>query len=131
MADVDATNYCDVAIVEKRDRGRPRRSKNKPKSSLATAASSSTLAKRRLGRPIGSKNKKSFVTMMDPVDRLNVSDEVYPRQCPCRRAFELENVLGTWRTRRRLDESRGTRGFTQVQPPRKVKGLRPACLTLY
>jgi hypothetical protein len=37
--------------------------------------------------------------------------------------------LGTWRTRRRSDESRRTRGLTQVQPPRKVKGLRPACLT--
>jgi hypothetical protein len=59
------------------------------------------------------------------------NDEVDPRQCPCRRAFDLESELGTWRTRRRSDESRGTRGFTQVQPPRKVKGLRPACLTLY
>jgi hypothetical protein len=58
-------------------------------------------------------------------------DEVYPRQCPCRRAFELENVWGTWRTRRRSDENREARGFTQVQPPRKVKGLRPACLTFY
>jgi hypothetical protein len=58
-------------------------------------------------------------------------DEVYPRQCPCRRAFNLGSELGTWRTRRRSDESRGTRGFTQVQPPQKVKGLRPACLTLY
>jgi hypothetical protein len=65
-------------------------------------------------------------TSMDPN---TVPDEVYPRQCPCRRAFELENVFGTWRTRRRSDESGGTRGFTQVQPPQKVKGLRPACLT--
>jgi hypothetical protein len=61
----------------------------------------------------------------------SVGDEVYPRQCPCRRAFDLGSILGTWRTRRRSDESSGTRGFTQVQPPRKVKGLRPACLTLY
>jgi hypothetical protein len=57
------------------------------------------------------------------------SDEVYPRQCPCRRAFDLWSELRTWRTRRRSNESRRTRGFTQVQPPRKVKGLRPACLT--
>jgi hypothetical protein len=63
--------------------------------------------------------------------RLSVTDEVLTRQCPCRRAFDLGSVLGTWRTRRRSDESKGTRGFTQVQPPRKVKGLRPACLTLY
>jgi hypothetical protein len=58
-------------------------------------------------------------------------DEVYPRQCPCRRAFDLGSVFGTWRTRQWSDESKGTWGFTQVQPPRKVKGLRPACLTLY
>jgi hypothetical protein len=58
-------------------------------------------------------------------------DEVYPWQCPCRRAFDLGSVLGTWRTRRRSDKSKGTQEFTQVQPPRKVKGLRPACLTLY
>jgi hypothetical protein len=59
------------------------------------------------------------------------SDEVYPRQCPCLRAFDLGSALGTWRTRRRSDESIGTREFTQVRPPWKVKGLRPACLTLY
>jgi hypothetical protein len=59
------------------------------------------------------------------------TNKVYPRQCPCRRAFDLGSVLGTWRTRRWSDESRGTQEFTQVQPPRKVKGLRPACLTLY
>jgi hypothetical protein len=68
----------------------------------------------------------------DPiVPRLAPIDKVYPRQCPCRRAFDLGNLLGTWRTRRRSDESKGTRGFTQVRPPWKVKGLRPACLTLY
>jgi hypothetical protein len=61
----------------------------------------------------------------------SVGDQVYPRQCPCQRAFNLGSVLGTWRTRRRSDESKGTREFTQVRPPWKVKGLRPACLTLY
>jgi hypothetical protein len=73
MVDVDATNYDDVAIVENRGHGHLRGSKNKPKSSLTAAASSSTPAKRRLGRSIGSKNKKSFVTMTDPVDHLDVS----------------------------------------------------------
>jgi hypothetical protein len=73
MADVDATNYDDVAIVEKRGHDHLRGSKNKPKSLLAAAASSSTPAKHRLGRSIGSKNKKSFVTMTDPIDRLDVS----------------------------------------------------------
>jgi hypothetical protein len=57
MADVDANKYGDVATVEKRGRGCQRGSKNKPKSSLATAASSSTLAKHRPSRPLGSKNK--------------------------------------------------------------------------
>jgi ribonuclease HI len=65
------------------------------------------------------------------VPLVKMVDEVYPRQCPYQRAFDLGSVLGTWQTRRRSDESRGTQEFTQVQPPRKVKGLRPACLTLY
>jgi hypothetical protein len=71
------------------------------------------------------------VQPLQPIAKNTLSDEVYPRQCPCRRAFDLGNVLGTRRTRRRSDESKGTQGFTQVQPPRKVKGLRPACLTSY
>jgi hypothetical protein len=62
---------------------------------------------------------------------MRLSDEVYPRQCPCLRAFDLGSALGTWRTRRRSDESSGTREFTQVRPPWKGKGLHPACLTLY
>jgi hypothetical protein len=73
MADVDATNHGDVASVEKRGCGRPHGSNNKPKSSLAVAASSSTPAKHRPGRPLGSKNKKSSLTIADPGDRLDVS----------------------------------------------------------
>jgi hypothetical protein len=73
MADADTTNHGDVAIVEKRGRGRPRGSKNKPKSSLAATTSSSTPAKRRPDRPLGSKNKKSSVAMTDPADRLDVN----------------------------------------------------------
>jgi hypothetical protein len=44
-------------------------------------------------------------------------DEVLPRQCPCLWAFETWSICGIRRTRRRSDESRGTRGFTQVWPP--------------
>jgi hypothetical protein len=73
MFDIDATNYSDVATIEKRGRGRPCGSKNKPKSSLAAAASSSTTAKRHPGRPLGSKNKKLSVTTTDPAHRLDVS----------------------------------------------------------
>jgi hypothetical protein len=73
MADVDATNYGDVATVEKRGRGRPRGSNNKLKYLLVAVALSSTLSKRCPGHPLGSKNKKPFVTMMDPADRLGVS----------------------------------------------------------
>jgi hypothetical protein len=73
MADVAATNHSDVAIVGKRDHGRPRGSKNKLKSPFAAAASSSTLAKRCPSRPLGSKNKKSSVATMDPAACLDVS----------------------------------------------------------
>jgi hypothetical protein len=66
MDDVDATYSGNVAIVEKRGCGRPRGSKNKPKSTLAVVASSSTLAKHRPGRPLGSKNKKSFFMTTAP-----------------------------------------------------------------
>jgi hypothetical protein len=48
-------NLEDAIVVEKRRRGRPRWSKNKPKAS-AVDASSSTPAKHRHGRPLGSKN---------------------------------------------------------------------------
>jgi hypothetical protein len=64
MADVGAINHSDLATVEKRGRNRPRGSKNKPKSSLDVAASSSTPVKHCHGHPLGSKNKKSAVVLM-------------------------------------------------------------------
>jgi hypothetical protein len=70
---VDATNYGDVATVEKHGRVCPQGSKNKPKSTLVVAASLSTRAKCRPGRPLGSKNKESSRVMMDPADHLDVS----------------------------------------------------------
>jgi hypothetical protein len=73
MADVDATDQGDMAIVEKRDHSHPRGSKNNPKSSLAIVASSSTPAKRRPGRPLGIENKKSAIVIADPADHLDVS----------------------------------------------------------
>jgi hypothetical protein len=73
MADADATYYGDVATIEKYGRGRPQGSKNKPKSTLDVAASSSTPVKHRTGRPLGSNNKKSSMVTMDPVDHLDVN----------------------------------------------------------
>jgi hypothetical protein len=74
MDDVGATNHDDAAAVEKRGRGRPRGSKNKPKSSVAMATtSSSTPVKHRPGRPLGSKNKKSAVVIADPAYHLDAS----------------------------------------------------------
>jgi hypothetical protein len=73
MADVDAINQSDVATVKKCGCGRPCGSKNKPKSSLAMIASSSTPAKRHPGRLLGSKNKKYAIAIADPTDRLDVS----------------------------------------------------------
>jgi hypothetical protein len=73
MADVDAANSDNVAIVEKRGHDRHRGSKNKPKYTLDIAASSSTPAKRRPGLPLGSKNKKPFVATTDPANHLDVS----------------------------------------------------------
>jgi hypothetical protein len=74
MADVGATNHDDAAVVEKHGRGHPHGSKNKPKLSLDVATtSSSTPAKCRLGRPLGSKNKKSIVLTADNADHLDVS----------------------------------------------------------
>jgi hypothetical protein len=48
------------AVVEKRGRDLPRGSKNKVKTT-AMASSSTTLGKRRHGRPLGKKNKKPSV----------------------------------------------------------------------
>jgi hypothetical protein len=74
MADFGATNHGDAVVSEKHGRGRPRGSKNKSKSSLDVAtSSSSTPVKCRPGRPLGSKNKKSDVVTSDPVDHLDVS----------------------------------------------------------
>jgi hypothetical protein len=56
MADAGGSRLNIGAPVEKRGRGRPRGSKNKP-TIPAVAASSSAPMKRRLGRPVGSKNK--------------------------------------------------------------------------
>jgi hypothetical protein len=73
MDNIDATNQGDVSTVEKHGRGRPCCSKNKPKSLLAAVTSSSTPAKRRPRRPLGSKNNKSTIVTADPVDRLYIS----------------------------------------------------------
>jgi hypothetical protein len=57
MADADVISLDTGAVVEKRGRGRPRGSKNKPKDASMVVSSSLALVKRRLGHPLGSKNK--------------------------------------------------------------------------
>jgi hypothetical protein len=56
MADAGVVNLDTGALMEKRGRGRPRGSKNKPKDTSLVASSSASM-KRRPGRPLGSKNK--------------------------------------------------------------------------
>jgi hypothetical protein len=56
MADAGGSRLNIDAPVEKRGRGHPRGSKNKSKDPAAVV-SSSVPAKRRPGRPVGSKNK--------------------------------------------------------------------------
>jgi hypothetical protein len=46
-----------------------------------------------------------------------VVDEVLPRQCPCRRAFDRGSVLGIRRTQRRSINDEGHTNFTQVHVP--------------
>jgi hypothetical protein len=57
MADAGVVDLDTGAVIEKRGRGRPRDSKNKPKGVSLMASSSSASMKRRPGRPLGSKNK--------------------------------------------------------------------------
>jgi hypothetical protein len=57
MADTGFIDLDTGAVVEKRGRGRPRGSKNKPKDTSMVVLSSSTPVKRCPGRPLGSKNK--------------------------------------------------------------------------
>jgi hypothetical protein len=56
MADVGDVNLGTGVLMEKRGRGRPRGSKNKPKDAPMVASSSASM-KRRPGHPVGSKNK--------------------------------------------------------------------------
>jgi hypothetical protein len=56
MADAGDFNLGTSVLMEKRGRGRPRGSKNRPKDASLVALSSASV-KRRPGRPLGSKNK--------------------------------------------------------------------------
>jgi hypothetical protein len=60
MADAGVIDLDTGVVVEKRGRGRPRGSKNKPKDISMVASSSTAPMKRRPGRPLGSKNKPKF-----------------------------------------------------------------------
>jgi hypothetical protein len=57
MADAGVIDLDAGAVMEKRGRGHPRGSKNKPKDVSMVSSSSAMLMKRRPGRPLGSKNK--------------------------------------------------------------------------
>jgi hypothetical protein len=73
MADAGVLILEDATAVEKRGRGRPRGSKNKPKASTVDA-SSSTPAKHRRGCPLGNKNKvKTSATLTSAGELLDVS----------------------------------------------------------
>jgi hypothetical protein len=57
MVDAGAVDLHTGAMMEKRGRGHPRGSKNKPKDASLVASSSSASMKRHPGCPLGSKNK--------------------------------------------------------------------------
>jgi hypothetical protein len=63
MADAGGANLNTGVLMEKRGRGRPPGSKNKPKDASLMASSS---AKRCPGRPLGSKNKPKVSTAATP-----------------------------------------------------------------
>jgi hypothetical protein len=65
MADAGAANLDTSVLMEKRGRGYPHGSKNKPKDA-SLVASSSASAKRRPGRPLGSKNKPKASAAVAP-----------------------------------------------------------------
>jgi hypothetical protein len=50
---------------------------------------------------------------------------------PMSKGFRSRKRIGDLANSTAIRRKRRNTGFTQVQPPRKVKGLRPACLTLY
>jgi hypothetical protein len=73
MADAGVIILEDATVMEKRGRGRPRGSKNKPKASVVDD-SSSTPAKHRRSCPLGSKNKvKTSATLKSASELLDVS----------------------------------------------------------
>jgi hypothetical protein len=65
MADAGDVNLGTGALMEKRGRGRPRGSKNKPKDASLVPSSSASV-KRRPGHPVGSKNKPKVSTAAAP-----------------------------------------------------------------
>jgi hypothetical protein len=69
MADTEVADMDVDVVVEKRGRGRPCGSKNKPKV-ISMAASSSAPIKHHPGRPLGSKNKPRSSTSQinEPLD---------------------------------------------------------------
>jgi hypothetical protein len=60
MADTGVIDLDTSVVVEKRGRGRPCGSRNKPKDISLVASSSAAPLKRRPGRPLGSKTSSSL-----------------------------------------------------------------------
>jgi hypothetical protein len=69
MADAGVVDLDTGAVMEKRGRGHPHGSKNKPKDASLVASSLSVSMKRRPGRPLGIKNKPkpSFTVAQDAI----------------------------------------------------------------
>jgi hypothetical protein len=70
MADAGFIDLDAGVMVEKRGRGRPRGSKNKPKGASMIVSSSSAPVKQHSGHPLGSKNKPkpSSPLVNEPLD---------------------------------------------------------------
>jgi hypothetical protein len=87
MADADGSRLNLGTPVEKRGRGRPRGSKNKA-TTTTLVASMSALVKRRLSRPVGSKNKPKLAPAAPgpsapPANSPSSSPKIYSFFCIC------------------------------------------------
>jgi hypothetical protein len=95
MIDVAVINLADATVVEKHARGRPRGSKNKPKTSVV-ASLLATPAKHRRGRPLGSKNKKTSAAMANTIVHLDISlAQPIPPQSSVENLFSFFSFVGT------------------------------------
>jgi hypothetical protein len=94
MVDANVIDLDTGAVREKRGRGHPCGSKNKPTDVSMVASSSSTSLKRRPGRPLGSKNKpKPYPSVAQQV----LDASAAPRNAsppPCVKMFSFFVIAG-------------------------------------